>query len=149
MAHKTKLTQKLIGKFLELLANNGGIVQDAAKDLNISRTALYNKRNRETKFKEIWDEAVDRGIDLLEDEAKRRALNGTEEPIFYEGEMVGTKRYYSDYLTAFILKGHRPKYKERHEISGPDGGPITTSATVVFMPDNKRDKSKSSSKNKP
>jgi len=137
VANKTKLTQHLIEKFLHLLANNGGIVCDAAKSLNISRTALYNRRNQDEEFKELWDVAVDLGVDVIEDEAKRRALTGVKEPVYFQGRVVGHVWKKSDYCIGLILKAHRDKYKEKHEISGPEGKPLATSV-VIYLPDNKR-----------
>lgn len=48
-------------------------------------------------------------------------------------------RRYSDLLTIFLLKAHRPdKYREttRQELSGPAGGPIPVKAKtkVYFFP---------------
>jgi hypothetical protein len=134
---KTRLTQELIGKFLEILANNGGIVCDAAEDLNISRTALYKRRNSDAKFRKLWDKAVDLGVDVIEDEAKRRALDGTEEPVYYQGEIVGYIKKKSDYCIGIVLKAHRDRYREKHEISGPDGQPLAPSV-VVYLPNNAR-----------
>ena len=142
MAHKTKLTKLLMGKFLKVVSNNGGIVVDAAEDLHISRMALYGKRNRDEAFRKKWDEAVGWGIDVIEDEAKRRALLGTEEPVFYEGEIVATVRKKSDYCLGLVLKAHKPNYKEKHEITGPNDGPLI-SKVIVYLPDNQRSKSNS------
>lgn len=139
MSHKTKMTGDRIAKFLELIANNGGIVFDAAKQLNISRTALYQRRKEDEGFKKAWGEAVDRGVDVIEDEAKRRALKGCKEAIYYEGKIVGYKMVKSDYCIGIVLKAHRPAYRERHEITGPGGGPLVSNVTV-YLPDNKRHK---------
>lgn len=59
----------------------------------------------------------------MEQEAFRRAVEGTEKPVF--GSMgfrmgsgeIGRVREYSDTLLIFLLKGARPeKYRERTEI---------------------------------
>lgn len=136
--NRTKLTVKKMDAFIVLLDNNGGIVTDAAANLNLSRTCLYEKRTADAEFKERWDEAVEHGIDKLEDEAKRRALDGTEEPVYYQGEVVGYVMKKSDYLMAFLLKGHRAKYrKETHEITGADGKPLSSNVHV-YLPENRR-----------
>lgn len=132
MPAKTKLTEDLIGSFFRLLAKNGGIVTDAARDLNISRTALYGKRLTDSEFKDQWDQAVDLGVDVIEDEAKRRALTGTEEPVFYQGEIVGYIWKKSDYCIGLVLKAHRFKYRERHEISGKIEGEGFGNTTNIF-----------------
>ena len=146
MAHWTKLTPERLEKFLACLAKNGGMVSHAAKDAGISREALYKKRKEDEEFRQKWDDAHRLGIEVLEDEAKRRALHGVKEPIYYEGEVVGFVRRPSDTLMRLVLQAYNPKYREKHEITGADGGPIATSATVVMLPDNNRDKPKGDKK---
>ena len=136
--HRTsKRTKKLEAKLFELLSNNGGIVTDACQDLGISRVALYNWKKADEKFAVRVAMAVDRGVDRLEDEAKSRALDGNEEPVYYQGKVCGYIRKKSDTLMIFLLKAHRSKYRERQEISGPDGAPLQPFVHIV-MPDNGR-----------
>lgn len=91
----------------------------------MSRRAVYNIREKNEKFRLEWDSAVEEGTDTLEDEAKRRAYEGVDHPVTYQGEITATYKDYSDTLLMFILKARRPdKYRERQEVSGPDGGPI-------------------------
>ncbi len=69
-----------------------------------ARGAMYLWRREDPDFAEAWDEALEEGTDLLEDEARRRAMAG------------------SDHLLMFILKSRRPaQYRERsvHEHTGP------------------------------
>ena len=60
-------------------------------------------------------------------EARRRALTGVEQPVYYKGEAVGRIAKYSDTLLIFLLKAHWPK-KSRDNVSaehsGKDNGPI-------------------------
>ena len=60
-------------------------------------------------------------------EARRRALTGVEEPVYYKGEAVDRTAKYSDTLLIFLLKAHRPeKFRDNvsAEHSCKDGGPI-------------------------
>ena len=51
--------------------------------------------------------------------ARRRAIDGFEEPVFYQGAVVGAVRKYSDRMLELLLKGHAPeKYKDRVQHSG-------------------------------
>ena len=70
---------------------------------------------------------------MLEEEARRRAYVGFDEPVFGSGGhgigtvQVGVIRKYSDTLLIFLLKGIRPgKFREnhKHEHTGLNGGPI-------------------------
>jgi len=116
--NRTKVTAEKKEEFLLQLVETGGNVTKAAELVAIARKCFYEHRRQDGEFEKQWDEAVDRGIDRLEDEARRRALNGVDEPILYKGEIVEYVRKYSDTLLIFLLKGHREKYRDRHEITG-------------------------------
>lgn len=46
---------------------------------------------------------------MLEAEARRRGVEGVEEPILFQSKVVTTVRKYSDVLLIFLLKGLRPR----------------------------------------
>ncbi len=121
--------------FLEELARTGN-VSAAAKKAHHSRQDAYKERNPEGKdqtgqleaqeFAAAWEAALEVATDMLELEARRRAEQGTLEPVFYQGEVCGKVKKYSDTLLIFLLKAHRPeKFREtiRQENSGPGGAP--------------------------
>lgn len=137
--NRTKVTPKKKAEFLIQVVETGGNITRAAELVCLSRKTLYDYRAKDKKFAEAWDEAVDKGIDKLEDEAKRRAFEGVLEPVFYKGDETGYVRKYSDILLIFLLKGHREKYRERHEITGAGGKPLISNVHV-YLPDNKRQK---------
>lgn len=94
----------------------------------------YNWREEDPEFAAAWDKAKAIGLDALEDEATRRAFEGTEKPVFHLGSECGTIREYSDTLTIFLLKGGKPeKYRERvsQELTGKDGGPVKTRVVIA------------------
>jgi len=138
MPAKTRLTSQLLDKFIEILAENGGIVCDAADALNVSRTGLYAKREDDENFKTRWLDAVDRGVDLIEDEARRRALVGTDHPVIHQGTITDSYKEKSDFCLGLILRGYRSQFRQRTEISGPGGEPIQTNVTI-YLPENGRD----------
>lgn len=119
-------TPKTAEKFLAALAE-GSTVTIAHKKAGISRGAVYAWRDEDPEFKKAWDEAIEAGTDIIEEEAKRRALFGVKKPVYHQGQVVGHVQEYSDTLTIFLLKGRRPeKFKDRvhAEHTGKDGGPI-------------------------
>lgn len=86
---------------------------------------MYNYRGSDPEFEAKVRAALDHAIERLEEEARRRAYQGTLKPVFYRGEQCGEIQEYSDTLMIFLLKAHRPAvYRERYEFSGPAGGPI-------------------------
>jgi hypothetical protein len=82
-----------------------------------------------------WEEAMQAGVDRLEDAAIRRAANGVEKPVYQGGVLVGTTTEYSDMLLGLVLRGKRPKTynTERHEHTGADGKPMEMNMTVTFV----------------
>ena len=118
MANRYAMTPQKKGKFLKMLAETADVSR-SSKYAGVSRNTPYEERKRDPEFASAWEEALNTAIDALEAEARRRALNGVEEPQFYKGEVCGHVRRYSDNLLMFILKAHRPeKYRERVEHSG-------------------------------
>lgn len=102
-----------------------GIVGHAAKVVGVHRDQPRRWRKEDPEFAREYRHALNDAADLLEAEAIRRARAGTDKPVFYKGVPCGKIREYSDTLLIFMLKAIRPKkYRERHEISGPKGGPI-------------------------
>ena len=82
-------------KFLDALRMHG-VVTRAAQEAGIDRDTAYFERKRDPVFAQEWQEALDRGVDMLEDVAKERAYRG------------------SDTLLIFLLKAHRPDvYREK------------------------------------
>jgi hypothetical protein len=68
---------------------------------------------RQPEFKAAFEQAAEDATDLLEEEARRRAVEGVPEPHFYEGVACGYVQKYSDSLLMFLLKGKREAYREK------------------------------------
>lgn len=113
------------GVFLKELANRAN-VSAACKKANVSRDAAYDKKKLDEGFAREWKLALRTAVESLENEAWRRARDGTRKPVFYLGEEVGYIREYSDTMLIFLMKAHKKKYRDtsRVEHSGPNGGPI-------------------------
>ena len=106
---------KFLNYYIEL-----GSVSKAAEKTGISRQTHYLWLENET-YATAFEKARKMAGDLLEEEARRRAVEGVTEPVFYKGKKCGTVKKYSDALLTLLLKGAKPDtYKERvqSEISG-------------------------------
>lgn len=115
--------------FLDALADSCNVSR-ACEAVGIARRTAYLWRETDPDFADEFDRARRIGAEALEDEAVRRAHEGTLEPVFYKGELVDTVRKYSDTLLIFLLKGAKPDvYKDRlaSEVSGPGGAPLKMS----------------------
>jgi hypothetical protein len=125
---RTRQTADWRPAFLTSLARTGNVTR-ASRDAKIDRGTVYVTREKDPEFAAAWEEALEEATDLLEEEARRRAYYGCEEPVYYKGTQCGVIKRYSDQLMITLLKAHRPaKFREniRQELSGPDGGPIRT-----------------------
>lgn len=112
----------------------------AATAARIHRSIHYRRLKADPAYKAAFDEAQETAIGILEDEAHRRAVEGVDEPLTYQGQFsydakiddagnlvldaegrpmrgkVLTVRKYSDSLLQFLLRGARPeKYRERFQ----------------------------------
>jgi hypothetical protein len=127
MANRTKRTQERRIRFLTALDVARGNVSDACEAASLGRQTVYEWRQVDESFRSEWDAVVDKHMDALENEIYRRAYEGVDKGVYYQGELVQTEKVYSDTLAMFILKGHRPeKYREniKQEIGGIGGGPL-------------------------
>lgn len=123
---RRKLTEKDREVFLEAYSRTGSVCA-AAKIGDFHVAAHYDWLKSCPGYPERFQEAHQKAIEVLENEARRRAVDGVKEPVFYKGQVVGEISRYSDVLLMFLLKGVAPaKYRENSkvEISGTDGEPI-------------------------
>lgn len=117
--------------FLEKLEMTASITR-ACKLSKVGRRTVYDWINADPDFVKELEESKRIAIDALQDEAVRRAFEGTIKPVYQGGKKVGKIREYSDTLMVLLLKGNMPdKYKDRFsgELSGQGGGPIKTHHT--------------------
>lgn len=85
-------------RFVEVFAATGN-VRLAASAVGVSRDAPYKRAQADPEFAAAWLRAREDAIDMLEAEARRRALGS------------------SDALLVFLLKSERPeKYREKVEV---------------------------------
>ena len=84
-------------KFLEALARTGN-VGTAAYYVQRSRQSAYDLRRRDPDFARGWQAALVLARDVAEDVLQERAIDGIEEPVYYHGEVVGTRRRYDNRL---------------------------------------------------
>lgn len=97
--------------------SDGLSIQDACLKAGIGRTTFYTWKENDMRFRSAFSDAMERSVDVMEEEAKRRAVRGVLKPVYYNGKIVGSIREYSDTLLIFLMKGRRPDvFKERANI---------------------------------
>lgn len=119
-----RFTDHAKSAFLEELARTGNVTA-SARVSDVSRVCVYWHRERDEEFAEAWEDALQQATDRLELEARRRAHDGYEEPVFYQGVEVGGVRKYSDQLMIQLLKAHHPAHRNtinhKHDLGGGEG----------------------------
>ena len=122
-------------KFLAEMRKTGNVTHSAAA-AGVERSTVYRERDADPDFAEQWGDAVEQAADNLEMEARRRAVEGVEKPIFYKGERCdgGEVREYSDRLLELLLKGNRPaKYKDSQPVGESDDTEKAARAIRTFV----------------
>ena len=101
-------------RFAELLAESGN-VRHACAVTGISRHTAYKARRRDGVLAQAWDAALALAAEHVDAVLAERALEGVEEPVFWKGELVGTRRRYDNRLllahasNLMDLMGYFPK----------------------------------------
>ncbi|MDG3008531.1 hypothetical protein [Paludisphaera mucosa] len=104
------------------------VVRHAAEAAGVHKSTAYREKARDKKFDEAWEDALDDATDVLELEARRRAVLGVEREVYVrtgtdqDGRPIFTKqtvREYSDKLLMFLLSAYRPeRFRERFDWKG-------------------------------
>lgn len=96
--------------FIEALADTGS-VEAAARAVDMSSEGAYHLRRQAGAegFRAAWEAALALGIQRIEDVAMDRALNGTEEPVYSYGKLIGTRIKHNDRLLMFMLRNRAPQ----------------------------------------
>lgn len=105
--NRIKLTAKKKALFLQRLAAGDTIVTAAAA-CGVTSGAAHYQRAADPAFAAAWEDALEAGTQVLEQEAMRRAVHGTEKLIVSAGRVMGTELQHSDTLLIFLLKARRP-----------------------------------------
>jgi hypothetical protein len=109
------LTPDTRARFLDVLSRTDNVTE-ACREIQKSRAWVYHCRDVDPTFAEAWETAKQVAADEVFFEARRRAVNGYEDPVFYQGEQVGTVKRYSDRMLEMLARTSRPElFIERTE----------------------------------
>jgi len=118
--------------FLKTLRQTGN-ASAAAREAGVDLQKAYEKRKKDKTFQADWTMAIEGALDDLEEEIRRRALEGTDKPVYYAGKKCGTITSFNDNLAMFLLKAKRPEvFSEEAEKNSPTD-PINTHPREVLL----------------
>ena len=117
-----RLQQEKKTKFLAAYAECGTIPH-AALAAGVDRGTAVRWRKSDPRFAARFETAEEQATDGLEAEARRRAFEGVEEPVFHQGVRIATVRKYSDTLLIVLLK-MKGRFVEQMRHAGPSGEPL-------------------------
>ena len=116
-------------EFCEILQQTGNIITACAQirkhypRMRLSASIIDDYRVLIPTFSDQVDFAIEMFNAKLEEAAVERAVEGVDEPIYYQGMHVGDKKKYSDDLLKFLMQANNPeKYGKADSKSG--GSPI-------------------------
>jgi len=104
-----------LNKVIAELAKHGN-VSSALRAASASRAWVYEKRQIDQEFADAFEDARTCGLEVLKDEAHRRAYAGVVREVWHQGEVVGEEVNYSDSLLMFLIKQSDPSYREHFKI---------------------------------
>ncbi|TAJ41972.1 MAG: hypothetical protein EPO55_03510 [Reyranella sp.] len=100
-----------VAAFFHHLGRTGSVTV-AANRAQLRRSSLYQRRQDDEAFAERWAQALDLGVERLQDNAMNRALHGTPKPVWRNGRQVGSVQQFDNRLLQFLLRSHRPPDRE-------------------------------------
>lgn len=115
-----KITPELWERFLQDYAELGNLTAAASKN-GTSKQAIHAHVKANPEKAQELDVARGEAQQAIEAEIRRRAIEGWDEPVFFQGEEVGVVRRYSDKMLEILAKANMPERygnKTVHEVKG-------------------------------
>ena len=117
MKQYVRLTPGKVKTLLRELEKTGNLTAAAAK-IDVTPQAIYKKMQTDKLLADAIEVARNKSARDIESELRRRGIEGVEEDVWHNGEVVGTKVRYSDRLLELLAKGNIPKYGKLEERFG-------------------------------
>lgn len=134
----TKKTPQNMEAFLAVMRMPTGSVRKACEVIGIDRRTAFLWKEKDEEFRARWEDAVEDGVDGLEEEARRRGVEGFLKPVSIGGVREEVREY-SDTMLKLVLQGRRNTvFGHKTEVTGPGGGAIQHNVTVEFVKSDKK-----------
>lgn len=112
-----------------------GRISKASEMVGIDRTCHYYWLRCDEEYAEAFEQAREIAADTFEDEVCRRAFEGVEKPLSFQGRLTGDHvTEYSDILAMFQLKKLRPSYRDNAQVNVNVAGPAQINISLPELP---------------
>ena len=116
-------------RFLEAY-EHCGVIAEAARLANIDQDCHWIWLRDDPPYRAAFEKAEQIAADRLETELINRVYDGVKEDVWWQGQIVGATRKFSDTLLIFALKGAKPdKYREQWK------GELKSVSVIIRGPD--------------
>jgi len=121
--------------------SEGHTLKDAVAAAGVShRRRVLELRDADAEFAAAYEEAWANGNDALIEEARRRAMDGWDEPVVSAGKLVTTVRKYDSRLLERLLAARIPAFRNQPQTTlnvstGVDGTNVTVRQIGVSFDD--------------
>ena len=108
--------------------------EHAREEVGITAGAIHRTRKKNADFAEAEQEALRVYRATVGLEIHRRGVEGVQEPIFFNGVIVGWITRYSDQLLALHAKRHIPEYGDRVTVDNQHSGTLDLMTVLGELP---------------
>ena len=127
---KTRLHDRVwLPALLRALAEYPSLTRACAA-AGVTREHVSHLRAKDPEFYALTEQAKHAGMELLEDIAVDRVVEGIARPIYNKGQVVGEYRDYSERLHIELLRANNAKYRQASQ--GASSGPVHVSISVSY-----------------
>jgi hypothetical protein len=108
-------------KVIELVEKNGGNYAAAAASVGVSAATINYHAKNDPVFKERLEMAKLKACEAVEEAITHRGIEGVDKDVYYQGNVVGQEKQYSDTLLmerARALMGDKYGKRSQVDISG-------------------------------
>lgn len=113
MVNRTKCTPTRKDAFIMALRALPNVTK-AVKTAGLARRTVYEWKKDDPEFAQQWEDAIEAWVDDAVEECRRRAVDGTDKPVFYQGNVCGYIREYSDDLLKYYISAHRLQFRSNN-----------------------------------
>jgi len=130
---KSKFCPELLGRVCGRV-EGGETVKEAVKLEGMGLSQFYERVGEKPEMAEALRKArMAKGLEILEAEAYRRALEGDVVPVYRKGKLVGEVRKYSDRMLMVLLTAHAPAKYGKRRGKGDELTPEEEKAKIAEM----------------